>query len=65
MPAGCGVRGQVAHSPTDPGLWLANLSYAPQCQPLFPNGSGWVPYKEDAFAAYTHVRSPCITHPHT
>lgn len=46
---------RVAHSPTDPGLWLANLSYAPQCQPLFPNGSGWVPYKEDAFAAYTHA----------
>jgi hypothetical protein len=37
------------------GLWLANLSYAPQCQPLLPNGSGWVPWKEDAFAAYTHA----------
>lgn len=35
-------------------LWLANLSYAPQCQPLMQNGSGWVPWKEDAFAAYTH-----------
>lgn len=38
-----------------PGLWLANLSYAPQCQPLLENGSGWVPWKEDAFAAYTHA----------
>ena len=37
------------------GLWLANLSYAPQCQPLMTDGSGWVPWKEDAFAAYTHA----------
>jgi len=37
------------------GLWLADPDYKPQCQPLFINGSGWVPFKEDAFAAYTHA----------
>ena len=48
------MTGRVAGNATT-GLWLANLSYAPQLQPLFPNGSGWVPYKEDGFAAYTHA----------
>lgn len=37
------------------GLWLADPDYTPQCQPLVGNGSGWVPFKEDAFAAYTHA----------
>jgi len=37
------------------GLWLADPAYKPQCQPLLANGSGWVPFKEDAFAAYTHA----------
>ena len=46
--------GRVAGNETS-GLWLANLLYVPQCQPLMKNGSGWVPWKEDAFAAYTHA----------
>lgn len=48
------AAGRVAGNTTT-GLWLANLSYAPQVQPLMLNGSGWVPFKEDAFAAYTQA----------